>query len=163
MVKSNNELLEIINYERRLSMFRVEFGYDLKDKIKKKAKKIKKEKKLREKLRSDYKMNIKAHLLANEKRKLKFVNGVIRDDYFIISKNYVQYKISEKDKEIEELKQQLKAKEDKEKSVKSRIDDMKDTYQLGDCHSGTLVHKYKRLRRVAGLADKYTGYNSPWN
>ena len=121
-----------------------------------------------------YKVTYKLSNLLLSKEKLKPVKKSFSNDNFIAYNNpYVQHKISEKDKEIERLtnekdneikrlKQQLKEKEEKEKSVKSRIDDMKDTYQLGDCHSGKLVYKYKRLRRVAGLSSKYSGYNSSW-
>lgn len=108
------------------------------------------------------------------KEKLRPVKKTFSNDNFIAYNNpYVQHKISEKDKEIERLtnekdeeikrlKQELKKKEEKEESVKSRIDDMKDTYQLGDCHNGKLVYRYKKLRREAGLSSSYTGYHHSW-
>ena len=121
-----------------------------------------------------YKVSYKLSNLFLSKEKLKPVKKSFSNDNFIAYNNpYVQHKISEKDKEIERLtnekdkeierlKQELKKEKEKDERVKSRIDDMKDTYQLGDCHSGKLVYKYKRLRRVAGLSSKYSGYNSSW-
>ena len=109
----------------------------------------------------------KIRTLLYRKNRLKHIKKSFSNDNFIAYNNpYVQYKISEKDKElkrltnekdkeIKRLKQELKKKEEKEESVKSRIDDMKYTYQLWHCRSGKLVDRYKKLRRVADMPSKY--------
>ena len=166
MVKSNTKktkllseiksLRETIKYERRVQMYRVDFGYILKEKIEKKAEKFKEVREMQSKIRDKHNKNICPLGLLQSKEKLKkFKKRFSNDDFMILKNKYVQYKLSEKDKEIERLKRELRRKEAQEKSVKSRIDYMELIYPLDKWRSGELINEYNYLRRAVGLGTTY--------
>ena len=166
MVKSNTKKTKLVNeikrlretleYERRVQIYRVDFGYKYKEEIENLAEKFKEERNIRRKIRAEHKKFIYPRRLMRYKKNLKSVKKMFSNDDFIILKNkYVQYKLSEKDKEIERLKQELKLKEAKEKSVKSRIDRMDCYYPLDTWRSGELIDHYNYLRQDVGLDTTY--------